>query len=102
MIKSAYALNIKDPSINPVAKFASVASILNLVIPILLIGAALAFFAMLLLGAYTIITAGGNPENIQKAQKIFKNSIIGLAIVLASYLVVKLIEIVLNINIRGL
>ena len=102
MIKSSYALDISDPSVNPVSKFKSFASILNLVIPLLLIGAALIFFAMLLLGAYTIITAGGNPENIQKAQKIFKNSIIGLSIVLASYLVVKLIEIVLNINIRGL
>ncbi|MEK7070735.1 MAG: hypothetical protein AAB966_02925, partial [Patescibacteria group bacterium] len=78
------------------------ASILNLVMPIIMAGAALTFFGIMLYGAYTIITASGNPENITKAQKIFKFAIIGLVIVLAAFLIIKLIEFAINTNIPGI
>lgn len=92
-----YALDISDPAKNPLAKFANIASLLNLFIPILIIGAAFLLLIMLLYGGFTWITAGGTPENLAKAQKIMTYAILGLVIVVLSFLFVKLISIIFNI-----
>ena len=92
-----YALNLYDENVNPLAKFGNIASLLNLFIPILIIGAALLLLIMLLYGGFTWITAGGTPENLAKAQKIMTFAIIGLVIVILSFLFVKLISIIFNI-----
>jgi len=70
---------------------------LNVFIPLLIVGAALLLLVMLLYGAFTILTAAGNPENIKKAQKIFTFAILGLIVVILSFLFVKLISIIFNI-----
>ncbi len=93
-----YAVDFSRPENNPLAKFGNLAAILNQVVPILFIGTALLFLAALFYGGYTMITAGGETKLVQKAQSIIKYAVIGLLIVLVSFLAVKVIEIVLNIN----
>ena len=93
-----YALDISDPTVNPLAKFANIAALLNIFIPILIIGAAFLLLIMLLYGGFTWITAGGTPENLAKAQKIMTFAIIGLVIVILSFLFVKLISIIFKID----
>ncbi|OGK26766.1 hypothetical protein A3C28_01835 [Candidatus Roizmanbacteria bacterium RIFCSPHIGHO2_02_FULL_39_9] len=90
---------IVDPTTFPPAQVATIANLLNVIIPLLNIGAALLLLLMLLYGAFTWITAGGNPENLKRAQKIITFAVFGLFIVLLSYLGVKLITIIFNINV---
>src|SRR3990167_3372481 len=99
-----YALDFSDPNTNPLARFSTFAHLLNVFIPLLIVGAALLLLVMLLYGAFTILTAAGNPENIKKAQKIFTFAILGLIVVILSFLFVKLISIIFNISapIQGL
>ena len=95
---NVYAVDLSDTTVNPLAKFGDLGGILNVVIPTLILGAALIFLGALLYGGYTIITAGGEPKNLQKAQSIMKYALIGLIIVVLSFLLTKVIEILLNID----
>ena len=91
-----YAIDVSK-SFAP-AKFSSFGTIVNVILPNLILGAAIIFLVMILYGAFTYITAGDNPKNVQKAQQIFIFSGIGLLIVALSYSAVFLITKVLNVN----
>lgn len=45
----------------------------------------LVVFCFILYAGFVWLTSGGNSEKVAKAQKILRNSIIGLAIIIASY-----------------
>lgn len=91
-------LDLSDKSINPLAKFSDFAEILNLVIPLLVGGAAAVAVGMALVGGYTLLTAAGDAEKVKVAQKTFKSAVIGFLIVFVAFLLVKLIEIILGID----
>lgn len=93
-----YALDISQESVNPLAKFSNFAKIINVIVSLFIILAALAFVFIMLSGAYTFMTAGADAEKVKQAQKTFKFAIIGLLVVLTSFLIVKLIEMILGIN----
>lgn len=95
-----YALDIRTafPPAKLGGQSTTLATILDVVIPMLTIVGALLFLAMGLYGAFTMLTAGGDPEKVQKAQQIFKTSVIGLVIVLAAFTIVKVITKMFNIN----
>lgn len=95
---NVYAVDFSKETVNPLAKFGNLAVILNVVIPTLVIGSGLVFLAAFLYGGFTVITAGGEPKNIEKAQSIIKYALIGLLIVVLSFLMMKVIEVVLNID----
>jgi len=87
------------PTLVPVyGKVTSISSLINLIFPLAIVGAALIFLVTTLYGAFTWLTAGSETKNVQKAQKIFIFSILGLVIVIVSYVAVKLIGVILNIN----
>lgn len=92
-----HALEI-NPTTFPAAKFSTLASIVNLIVPILVGAAGVVAFGMALYGAYTIMTAGGNTERFKQAQKIFGSSIAGLIIVILSFVIVKIIEFILKVD----
>ncbi len=56
----------------------------------------------LIYGAIRFISAAGNEEQIEQAQKTMANALIGLVILAASYPIIKVIEIVFGINILEL
>lgn len=91
-------VDISDPNVNPAAKFSNLSDVLNLIMPLFMAGAGLVFFITLLIGALTIITAGGNSERFQTGKKKITFSIMGLIMVISSYFIVKLIEIVFGID----
>lgn len=91
-------LDISDTTVNPAARFTDVSSILNIVMPLFIGGAGLIFFITLLIGALTIITAGGNIERFQTGKKRITFSIMGLIMVISSYFIVKLVEIIFGID----
>jgi hypothetical protein len=53
----------------------------------------LILFIMLIVGAFTYLTSFGNPEKVKKAQGIIRWAITGLVIFLASYLILKIIDV---------
>ena len=63
-----------------------------------IIGGVWAFF-WLLIGAVEYIMAGGEKEKIGQAKKKMQESIIGLVVLLSSYAIFKLINLVFGINI---
>ncbi len=82
----------------PAGKITSISSVLNLILPIATIGAALIFLLMSLYASFTWLTAGGEAKNVEKAQKILTFSVLGFIIVVVSFFAVKLIGVILGIN----
>ena len=93
-----YAIDIGPDNFTP-AKFANIATLINVILPLLTLGAALIFLVMALYGGFVWITSGGSQENLAKAQKIFTSSIIGLVIVIFSFALVNLIGYILKVQI---
>lgn len=85
-----YALEI-DENIFPTARFANISSILNLALPLVLAGAGLVFLMMALTAAFNILTHGDNPEILKKSYSSIVYAVVGLIIVIASFLVVRVI-----------
>lgn len=56
------------------------------------------FFIRFLIGAFTSLTALGNPEKIAASQKMLLNSLIGLLVVLAAYFLAQILQYILGIN----
>jgi len=80
------------------AKFINIGVIYNLITPLLMIGAAILFLVTIISAAFTYLTAGGNAENIKKAQKSLMFAIIGLVFVISAYLIMKIIAFVFNLT----
>ncbi|PJB89636.1 hypothetical protein CO083_00395 [Candidatus Roizmanbacteria bacterium CG_4_9_14_0_8_um_filter_34_12] len=80
------------------AKFMNIGVIYNLITPLLMIGAAILFLVTIISAAFTYLTAGGNAENIKKAQKSLMFAIIGLVFVISAYLIMKIIAFVFNLT----
>lgn len=92
MIPAVYAkVRIDQTSVNPIAKFNSVGDILNLILPVILITASLIFLAILLHATFTYVTSSGEQEKIQKARKTITYSVMGLFLIIFSYLIVSII-----------
>lgn len=91
-------VNFGDKSVNPIAKFDSVTTFVNLIIPVMMIGGGFITLTMLLLGAYRYLTSEGNPEKISKAQSVIVYAIIGLFLIVASFIITKIIGFVLKVD----
>ncbi len=87
-----------NPTTFPAAKFANLAVIINLIVPIIMVGAAVMFLFMLVSAAFSIITGEGKPEALAKATKTASFAVLGLAVVLSAFIIVKLIGVILKID----
>lgn len=94
-------INIAD-FFPPAKKFTSIADFANILIPNLFLGAGIIFFIMIIMAGLSILKAGGNPEELKKAQKLLTYSTIGFTIILSSYLLVKLICEIFKITCFGI
>jgi hypothetical protein len=81
------------------ARFGNINSFTNLIIPILLTGAGIMLLIMLFRGAFLIITAGGNPEQVQQAQSMFKYAAFGFIIIVLSFVFVKILGLILGVEV---
>ncbi|MBW7959971.1 hypothetical protein B6D29_04150 [Microgenomates bacterium UTCPR1] len=75
----------------PAGKINSIGGIVNLLLPIMLIGSALIFLAMSLFGGFMYITQGDNPEGLKKARSTVIFAVLGLVIVIISFVAVQII-----------
>lgn len=92
-------LDLTNENVNPLAKFTDISKIANVIVTVLVSFAGLTALILSLIGAFTILTASGEPEKFQKGKKILANAIFGFLIVLVSFLVIKLLEYMLGIKI---
>lgn len=86
-----YAIDLRTDTANPLRHISTIGSIVNTILPILFIGAGLSFLGMIVLAGFIYLGSEGNPEKLKKAQQLIMSAVIGLAVVLMSYLLVKLI-----------
>ena len=99
IIRPVFAeVNIADKTINPIAKFGSITGLVDLLLPVMMIAGGFISLSMLLLGAYKYLTSEGNSEKISKAQSTIVYSIIGLFLIVSSYIITKIIGKVFNVN----
>ena len=94
-----YAIDLTDPNQNPIAHISTIGSVVNVILPIAYIGSAMLFLGMLIIGGFIYIQSEGNPEKLKKAQQLLMSAILGLAVVLGSYLLVKLIAVIFGYTI---
>ncbi|MFH0979385.1 MAG: hypothetical protein V1803_00330 [Candidatus Roizmanbacteria bacterium] len=92
-----YAMEINPTTFQP-ARIANIGLLLNVVLPLMMSGAALIFLVMTLYGAFNLLTHGDNPEGIKKAYSTLVFAVVGLIIVIASFVAVSLIGKLLGID----
>lgn len=61
--------------------------------------AGLASFAFLIFGGVRWLTSGGDPKAVEEAQRTITNAIIGLTIIVAAWLLARIIETIFGISI---
>ncbi|MBP6044866.1 MAG: hypothetical protein WAT72_01385 [Microgenomates group bacterium] len=91
-------IDISQPSVNPVAQFGDIGTLLNQILPTIMIAASLVFLAILLYGAFTFVTSSGEQEKIQKARKTITYSLVGLVLIFLSYLIVQVVSMITGIT----
>lgn len=98
LVKEVHAVDFSLKSVNPIAELDSIGKLVNLIIPLMMIGGGLACLSMLLLGAYKYLTSEGNAEKLSKAQSTIIYAILGLILIVASFVITKIIGAVLDVE----
>ncbi|MGB9707133.1 MAG: hypothetical protein ACPL1D_00025 [Microgenomates group bacterium] len=80
------------------AKFTSIATFLNVILPLLTLGAGIIFLVVIIIASFNILTHGDKPDIIKKSQATFGLAVLGLIIVIVSFLAVNLIGRLLGIQ----
>ncbi len=93
-----YAFKIDQNSF-PAAKITSIGQIVSLALPLAMTGAGLIFLFVTLKAAFDILTHGDNPDALKKAYASIATAVLGLIIVVISYLVIQLLGVVLKTDI---
>lgn len=89
-------VDISNPQMNPTARFADVSVLVNLILPILTASAGLFAFAYMLYGAYTWITAAGDPKKLEDARRTITYAVFGVLFVVVSFLLVRVVMFVMG------
>ena len=98
MDKLAFIDEDKLADIFTPAKIVNIANLYNILIPLFLIVSGLVLLGMLFLGAFKVLTAGGNPENLESGKRTMTYSVVGFFIIIFSFVIVKVIAYVFNIE----
>ena len=76
----------------------TVSGIVSGAISLALLAVALVFFFILILGGLKWVMSGGDQKNVEAAKGQITNALIGLAIVFATFAIMKLIETIFGIS----
>jgi branched-subunit amino acid transport protein AzlD len=80
------------------AKFTNIATFLNIILPMLTLGAGIIFLVVIIMASFNILTHGDKPDIIKKSQATFGLAVLGLILVIISFLAVNLIGRLLGIQ----
>ncbi len=76
-----------------------IGQVVSRLITFAIIGAGLFFFVRLLSAGFSMLTSKGEPAKIQSATKELTNALIGLLIVISSYFLAQIIQVIFGIKI---
>lgn len=90
--------------LNPGGQFAGLkditfGGIISGAVSLILLVVALVFFFVLIMGGLKWVMSGGDQKNVEAARNQITNALIGLAIVFATFAIMKLIETIFGITI---
>lgn len=83
------SVDTEDPT---VATIGSIPSLLSNIIRAVVVLSGVVLFIMLIIGGYTYLFSGGDQKKIEKAKGTISNAFLGLVFLVASYLILRLIE----------
>jgi len=94
-------LKIKDNLAigDPLSGYQTLGGFISKILPNLYIVASLILFVLLIAGGFAIITSAGNPQKQQQGSKAFTSALVGFAIIIASFWILKIIEFITGISI---
>jgi len=99
IIQTAYAeVNFGNASVNPVAKFSSISVFTDILIPLFMIGGGLLTLIMLLYAAFMYLTSEGTPEKIKKAQAVLTYSLMGIFLIVLSFVITKIVGYIFHVT----
>lgn len=76
-----------------VATFSSLETLFSNLIQGVVAFAGVALLVMFLVGGFSFLFSGGDPKKVEQARGTLTNAIIGLVVIVAAYLILKLIEV---------
>ena len=84
---------------NGVATIANLGCVFQNVVQAFLGLAGIVLFILLIVGGFRFITSGGDPKAVEGAQKTITSAIIGLIVILLSYLILVLIKAITGVDV---
>ncbi len=87
------------PTYFPPARYATVGSLLSIIIPLIVIVGALLLLALFLSGAFKIVTASGDPEKFQSAKNTLKFALLGFILIILALVLTRIIGRITGIQI---
>lgn len=90
--------DVPPPAVPP-AKIADILPVIGNIISFLAPAAAIAFLVMFIVGAFKLITSGGDPKATASARSTFTYAIIGLIVVIASWLILLLVKTLTGVSV---
>ena len=92
-----FAIEINPTNFAP-AKITSISTLMKIILPLLMTFVSIFFLIILFKSAFTILTAGPNKEAVAKAKKTISFAILGLIVIISSFLFVRIIAKILQIE----
>jgi hypothetical protein len=84
---------------NGVATIANLGCVFQNVVRAFLGFAGIVLFILLIMGGFRFITSGGDPKAVEGARKTITSAIIGLIVILLSYLILVLIKAITGVDV---
>ena len=81
------------------AKISDLATVFENVVKYALGFAGIALFILLIVGGFKYITSGGDPKAVEGAKKTLTSAVIGLVLILVSYLILVLITNITGVDV---
>lgn len=78
---------------------ATILDIVSAFFPYVFAIAGLILFAFLIMGGFGLLTSGGNPETVKKAQGKITSALVGFLIIFLAYWLTQILEIIFGITI---
>jgi len=90
-----------DPGSDQIATISNLSCVFGNLVSYALGFAGIVLFILLLIGGFRFITSGGDPKAIEGARKTLTSAIIGLILILVSYLIFILISNITGVNVTN-
>lgn len=97
-LQSALILNPTN-SVSAGSVFSSLASFLNLFLPLSFIIAGIILLFLLIGGGFSIIASGGNAKSMEQGKNAITGAILGFFIIFCAYWVIQIIQVVTGLQI---